>query len=483
MTLALLAFLWSPFFGSTASFAQTPTLDDSHSYLQWSDQILSDFSEANWRPEVCVPLLRELATKLDQLEPSASTDLQNIAPTLMDRLWHARLELHDRIEGSNDDCVREIRNTFRRFRFLEDFLGEISFHPENLDPDTMDFSAQPVPIDEAAPGYLLQTRDPDFHLQPGDVILARGVSFLSAMIARLGDVDSQFSHVVFVTENPDTHQIETIESYVGVGVDLYDRKTALQNENARLLVLRPKDHALAERASEQMRAFVKAHQGIDKIHYDYALDFNDHTTMSCAEVAQVAFLNASNESFTLPERASTLSRGLNLVKSLGIRPGNTFTPGDLEADSRFDIVAEWRDLRLTRDSRMRDAIFSKVVQWMDERGYVLHPNLTAKLARGLIYDLRRTFLWPLVRKALKVDDFSKEVPRSMVGTVALLNPFGEGLLHELKQRDEAQEAKTGIPMTYLDLDRALEELRTRDESLFARRKTRKQSLILRFLRF
>jgi len=452
------------------------------SYLQWSDQILSDFSEANWRPEACVPLLRDLATKLDRLNPSDASDLQSVAPTLIDRLWNARLELHDRIAGSDDGCVREIRNTFRRFRFLEDFLGEIAFHPENLDPDTMDFSAQPVPIDDEAPGYLLQTRDPDFRLQPGDVILARGVSFLSAMIARLGDVDSQFSHVVFVTENPDTHRIETIESYVGVGVDLYDRKTALQNENARLLVLRPKDRALAERASEQMRAFVEAHTGANKIHYDYALDFNDHTTMSCAEVAQVAFLNASGGSFTLPERPSTLSRGVNLVKSLGIRPGNTFTPGDLEADSRFDIVAEWRDLRLTRDSRMRDAIFSKVVQWMDERGDVLHPTLTSKLAHGLIYDLRRTFLWPLVRKALKVDDFSKEVPRSMVGTVALLNPFGEGLLHELKRRDQAQVAKTGAPMTYLDLDHALEDLRRQDEPVYARRKTRKHSLILKYLR-
>jgi hypothetical protein len=464
--------------------AQTQTQD----LTAWSEQILKDFSSPDWKNETCVSSLQQLGSQLDQINPAASgkSNLAEIAPQLIDRLWRSRLALHEHLSTADNDCAREIRNTFRRFRFLEDVLGEIVTQAPSLDPlnkKKFDFKKQPVPIDEKTNGYLLQTRDSNFDLRPGDLIVARGVSYLSAMISRLGDIDSQFSHVIMVTENPKTHAIETIESYVGVGVAIYDRKTALQNENARLLVLRPKDAALAKRASEEMRALVASRTGNNKIYYDYALNFDDSTTMSCAEVAKFALDRASNGSFQLPERASNLSRGLDLVKSLGVEPGKTFTPGDLEYDSRFDIVGEWRDLRITRDSRVKDAILTKALEWMDQDAFTLHPSFKSKLASGLIYKIRRTIFWPVVKFALHLDNFSKEIPSNMVGTVTLIGEFGTKVQAELQKRDLAHEAKTGFAMTYLDLYRELEVMRAEEETAYAQNpKTLKKSLILKYLR-
>jgi hypothetical protein len=84
-------------------------------------------------------------------------------------------------------------------------------------------------------------------VNPGDVFVTRGVSFLSSIIARMGVRPSQFSHIVFLHENPATKKLETIGSYVGVGVKFYDLDFALTNENAQILWPRSKDCGLAKR--------------------------------------------------------------------------------------------------------------------------------------------------------------------------------------------------------------------------------------------
>ena len=452
------------------------------SLTEWSAQILNDVKQSTWTSQ-CVQYLTQLGSKLDQLNASSisKSTLRGEAEPLMNNLWSIRLALHDRLSDADDACAHEIRNAFRRFRFFEDFLGEIRFSPQNLDPLKLDFKSQKTPIDEFTPGYFLQTNG-NFDLRPGDLILARGVSFLSGMISRLGDTDSQFSHVVAVTQNPNTQAIETIESYVGVGVQIYDRQTALKNENARLLVLRPKDSALALQASQQMRAYVVQHSGKNTIPYDYALNFNEYTRMSCAEVSKFEFLTASNGAFQLPERVSLLSRGKDLLSHLGVQSGPTFTPGDLEGDSRFEIVGEWRDLRITRDSRLKDAIFTKIFEWMDQDAYVLHSSTKSWAAGGVIWDVRRTPLWPVVKKVLGLDDFSAEIPRNMVSTVELIGELAGGMLKNLTLRDALHELSTGMPMTYIELYQALEQMRADDSKTYQDSTTRKNSIILKYLR-
>ncbi|MBC7396326.1 MAG: hypothetical protein H7333_02690 [Bdellovibrionales bacterium] len=457
--------------------------------ISWSEDVLTQIKGTGFIDTNCVPFLNDLGSKIDAIQPNSfeATRLKVDAEALTQNLWLSRLALHDHLKDASMDCAREIRNTFRRFRFIEDFLSEVKASPENLNPDRMsadDFQTQAVPTRESAPYYLLQTRDSHFELQAGDIMIARGVSFLSAMIARLGDIDSQFSHVILVVKNPQTQKLETIESYVGEGVNFHEMNWALKNNNSRLLVLRPKNNVIAEKAASDMWQLVNSHQDANKIHYDYALDFKDHETMSCAEVAQYAYSKAGADlgvPFSLPERPSTLTHGLNLLEHLGVTPGNTFTPGDLEYDSRFEIVAEWRDLRMTLDSRIRDAIMTKVLSWMDQDDSTLHPSMKSKLARGPIWTLRRTFLWPLVKKILK-KDFSKEVPRNMVGTLALITQLADGMLAELQTRDTAYALKTGYHFTYVQLYAELEKIKLEDKPIFENRRTRKHSIIFKYLR-
>jgi hypothetical protein len=153
----------------------------------------------------------------------------------------------------------------------------------------------------------------------------------------------------------------------------------------------------------------------------------------------------------------------------------------MEIDPRFEIVGEFRDLRLTRDSRQKDAIMTALFQWMEQKGYVLKDNLKSKMAGGFIYNVRRTFLWPLFRRMLGVDNFSKEIPRNMLKTVTLVNELGEVLLKEIKKRDNEYEIKHGIPMSYMDFYRVLEELRVQDLSLFENKKTRKKALFHKYI--
>lgn len=147
---------------------------------------------------------------------------------------------------------------------------------------------------------------------------------------------------------------------------------------------------------------------------------------------------------------------------------------DMEIDPRFEIMGEFKDLRLTRDSRHKDVILSKIFEWMDSRGYQLHDSMKSKMAGGLIYDLRRTFLWPLVKKIMKVD-FSDEIPRKMLSTVQLLKEVAEPMLARLRAADDEFKAKTGWSMTYLELYQVMEDFREQDEALYQNRKTRKES--------
>ena len=458
--------------------------DDS--LLSWSTSILNHFQNDVWVGDTCVSDLSGLEAKINALSAPSfkKEDLKSEAPALIDNLWKSRLALHDHITpATSDACVKAVRDLSRQFRFLEDFLGEILYSVKPIDPDTTDFSKQPVPIDQQADGYLLQKTSENFDFKPGDLMLARGLSLLSAMIARLGDIPSQFSHVVFLTQDPATQLMQTIESYVGIGVSIYERETALKNENGRFLVLRAKDQTLAKNASIFMRQYVLDHQGKDVIPYDYKLDFKDHSAMSCAEVALFAYEQVSeNNSFMMPERESKLDHGLSLLKNLNVKPGDTFTPGDLEEDSRFDIVAEWRDLRLTRDSRLKDAVLTKIYDWMDNDQYELVPSFNSKMAHGIVWDARHTFLWPAVKKLLGISDFSKQVPRDMVATVDLIEQLGNGVLKVLSARDQAHEVATGYPMTYLELYQELETIRAEDQITFHNPKTRKNSLILQDLR-
>jgi hypothetical protein len=339
-------------------------------------------------------------------------------------------------------------------------------------------------LDQTPSFYVMKTsgEEREIKFEAGDMLVTRGVSFLSAMIARLGDRGTQFSHIVWVDKNS-KNEIRTIESYVGIGVAFYEIQEALKNENARILWLRAKDKNLSSLASEKIAKLVS--DAIEKnahIKYDYELNFEDPSTMSCAEVSQVAFQLASDGKFRLPYYPNSITGGKSLTERLNIKPGPTYEPGDMEIDPRFELMGEFKDLRLTRDSRQKDAVMSAMFRWMNEENYELKDSLKSKLAGGLIYSLRRTFMWPMVKKLLHLDQFSKEIPRNMVRTVALINQVGGAMFQEIKLRDEAFEKLNGMPMSAVDLTAELERMRLEDLEKYKNKKTRKKAIFHQWFR-
>ena len=455
--------------------ASTPQKD----LLRLSEEILGTVSSEQFDSRSCKRFLAELEVELDatDLQTLNRTELIASAGRIADNSWKIRTTLHQRLEHFDRDCVYQIQSTFRQLRFIEDYLQELSLEVKHLTPKDIKFSEQPVPMKSQTDYYINRfTEGNELKLEDGDVLVTRGVSFLSGMIARLGSRATQFSHIVFVHKDPETQKLKTIESYVGVGVQFYDLDFALKNENARILWLRSKDKNLAMRASALMSKLVKTRiQQKNPIKYDYALDFNDSSTMSCAEVSQVAFQLASQGSFQIPYYPNEINGADSLVQRLNIAKGATYEPGDMEVDPRFKLMGEFQDLRLTRDSRQKDAVMSAVFNWMDQYQYELHDNMTSKMAGGIIHKARRTFIWPLLRRAMKIDDFSKEIPANMLSTVTLVNELGAILLAELNKQDLEFEQTHGIPMSAPKMMEALENFRQQDLEKWQNKKSRKKA--------
>lgn len=468
-----------------ASVDSPPDLGD---LLKASEEIIEVVEASTFNSKICMSYLGSLEKSIDgmDLKLLPLEDLKNQAQRISDNSWRIRSILHSRLSEFDKECVYQIQANFRQFRFIEDYLLEMAHQVEHLSPSQIDFQKQPVPMLDATPGfYVTRTTEAgkDLKFEDGDMLVTRGVSFLSGMIARLGSRSTQFSHIVFVHKDDKTQALKTIESYVGIGVAFYDFDFALKNENARILWLRSKDKVLAKNAANKISDLVKSRlESKNPIKYDYELNFNDPTTMSCAEVSQVAYEMASDGKFKIPYYPNLIMGAESLVSRLKIAPGPTYEPGDMEIDPRFELMGEFQDLRLTRDSRQKDAIMSEVFRWMNHYSYQLVDSSKSKLAGGVIWKVRRTFLWPLVKKALKLDDFSKEIPSNMLSTVTLINQIGEVLVEEMKAQDLAFEKKHGMPMSAIDMAQALEAYRQADLKLYENKKTRKLSKIHAMIR-
>lgn len=445
-----------------------------------SEQILKDINGGHFNSNVCKNYLSELEKNIDLLkvEKLSKKYLAQNGIKISDNLWSIRISLHQNLDQYSLDCINQIQSSFKQFRFIEEYLLEVSKKIKHQHPEDIKFQEQLTPIlEDDEPHYIFKSKNnsnPTF--MPGDILVTRGLSFLSSMIARLGVRGTQFSHIVFVNQNEKTKELGTIESYVGLGVQFYNLNFALKNENARILWLRSNDQKLAQKASREMTSLVQARlDENNKIKYDYSLDFDNNETMSCAEVSQVAFLNASNGQVKIPMYPNSIEGAKTLIDRLKIKDGPTYEPGDMEIDPRFELIGEFTDLRLTRDSRQKDAIMTMLFKWMNEKNYKLKDNFKSKLAGGFIYKARKTFVWPLIQRAFKISDFSKEIPPHMLSTVSLINSIGEYLLIEIRKEDLEFEKKNGLPMSYINIYEKLEELREKDLKLFQNKKTRKKA--------
>jgi hypothetical protein len=427
----------------------------------------------NIRPFLAADFATNCETKLDALIEAIKKN--NVAETSNETLaaegssilrtsWDLRLKLHAVLPHIDKSCTLKIRDVFHQIRDTEDYVGEILYKKNPRDPRHVDFQKEAIPIyDRAAyPPFLVKggLDLPQFEFKSGDVILARGISFFSAIITKLSNNRSHFSHSFVLDVNPETGKIRSVESYVGENVQSYDINHALRNENVRLMVLRPRDPALGAVAANFAMELAQR-----KVRYDYKMDFEDDSEMSCVEVPVYSYKKASNGQMHIPlYPAQVEHRNEKFLKSLGVKKGSFITPDDLETDPRFELVLDWSDPNLIRDSRYKDAVLAEVVRWSDQLGYQFHESFKTFLATRVLLPLRNTFLAPALAWIPFIPKVDAHIPPETLSAMTALDEVSQKLLDVIKSQDLEFFQQNNRPLTNQQLRENLEKIRSDDLS-------------------
>lgn len=439
--------------------------------------ILSDATEAseNVSAQHCKVFFN---TVLDTIKEEALQNSDSNPQTVLVASWRLRKTIHGKLDVI-PNCRAEVRKAFYQLRAIEDLAGVKAYKTASLTGLDIDFQNQPIPMRENKEynGYLGASGNVEqspLNIESGDILVTRGTSFFSAMLSNISENKGQFSHFVLLHKAQDGAE-HSIESYAQTGgVSRFDMTYALKNENARILHLRAKNKDIAHNAAEIMmnRVLEGEKDPSKQITYDFYINLEDKSKMTCSEIAYWGFADASSGTFMLPEQKSSLHPGLKQIfEQTGIKPDPMMTPQDIEVDSRFEMLAEFRDYRLVRDTRYRDAVLISIFDWMKNYGYELKSTANSVAIDYIVYPLRRTPLWPLVKAVTGSPDFPIESPKGFVKTLKQLNDVSDVLYKKLKDHDDEFYSKTGWSMSNAQLLDVLTKYRTDDAERFKNRQS------------
>jgi hypothetical protein len=392
--------------------------------------------------------------------------LRHTAPTTMQTLFETRLYLRSQIPTwakrgfMTHDVQAALRDVFRVTRYATDMLGELNIGHDML-----------VDTDHPRRGFTGRDANvlvnPAFHtggdlaFQSGDVVLVRGRAHNSAAIARIGDVDSQFSHVGVVYVDPQGRSL-MVQALIESGAVISPLETALDHGLGRAIVFRHRDDTLARRAATLIHNHVKRRKGLRHIWYDFTMKLDGYRSLYCSKLVRQAFEMASAGEVRLPAYTTRLDmKNRDFLDRVGVTTIETFAPGDLEIDPRFDIVAEWQDYRVTPSLRHQDLIATKLFEFMELHGYTFKEDWTIKL----IGALGRVSAYLSEAAKDLIADVVPKVPRNMhrktIAVIAMLHKTAQPLLEELTEIERSEIARTGYPPHPRDVLTYLDEVRLR----------------------
>jgi len=352
-----------------------------------------------------------------------------------------------------DSCVKGLRDMFRALRYLEETVAVIGTSPEPYNENYVaPYLGGKSPYLQINPAYgnLQFPRD----LKSGDLLVSRGNAPTSALIARLGDTDGQFSHVAMVYVHPSTHQVLMMEEHIEVGSAIRPYEVYAADHNFRVTVYR---HHNAKLAADAAQVIYNRFYDPNKEHvvpYDFRMVMDNPRELFCSEVAYEGFKEASNGSVLLGKyRTQFHPKNRSLLNRFGIKTESMFAPSDVEMEPNFEVLGEWRDVSRVISNQMMDAILTKLLAWGDE-GYVFAPTMVMKLKADLGHLLRLI--------GFKKKELPTNMPISVISTVFALDPTVNALLGALSKENESVKAMTGFNMTFGNMFKKLEELRIDD---------------------
>lgn len=398
-----------------------------------------------------------------EIEKYTSSELEDLIETsFLTRLSIMEKLVALQIRNKADEaCLGSVQDVIRALRYGEDYLSEVLISRLG----SKKLSEKYFTLKGESP-YLLVNPKFSFHgpkdLQAGDIILSRGNAYSSAAIARIGSNDTQFSHLSFVYED-EKGDLHTTEAHIEVGNLVAPIQTHLDQGNARTVVFRYQDNRLAKRASELVYKKVKKFQDSGRnIQYDFAMNLKDNQKLFCSEVVYDGFQMASGGKVSVPRFRTKFTRGLlPFLQVLGIDVNEsnvdkfeTFAPGDMQFDSRFSLVAEWRDPSKMRDNRQKDAVLTMIFKWMEEESYRFRPAISMGLKAQVAWLGRRL---PIVKSKLE-EQFPLNMTTDQLKLFFVLDEVAEPLQNYLIQAQN----KKNSPLTPLEMYQTLEAFKQID---------------------
>lgn len=427
---------------------------------QFRDLIASDDLNSG----TCASRLDSIYDELYKTSPSYF-DLQTLSSeslVVVKELWEARVELRKKFlkivaeSRVSPECVNAVRRAQVASRFLEEYVGEWALSPKAPDSHHLRPSWS---------GSFPETlQSPDFDsldLRSGDLLLSRGDAFTSAAIARIGDIEGQFSHLAMVYVDEKTGKKYTIEAHIEVGVVVAPIEKYLNDGKVRSTLFRYHgDPAVAHAAAKYMfeRASEATAAGAN-IPYDFHFNVQDDSEVFCAEVAALGYRVATGGKVELPAFQSKMStNNRQFLDAIGMTGKETFAPMDLEVDPHFDLVGEWRDLSRTEQSHRKDEVLTAMFTWMQDYHYVLLNAEWNEVVSSLMWQVRR---WPVFGSLLK-EKFPTNMSKNALEATVTISLVAEKLFNDLSKKDQEAKKQTGLWLTPYQLYQALEEMRVKD---------------------
>ncbi len=397
-------------------------------------------------------------------------DVRKDAHSLMLGMFDLRIMLHDEIATwhRHKYMTREVqaglRNVFRLTRYATDMLGEIAILHRRLGEGEKTHRGFTGP-DFNTLGHPALGSGVHEPFQSGDVLLMRGMAANSAAIARIGDIDSQFSHVGIVHVDVRGRHLIT-EALIEEGSIVNKLEDTLDHGLGRCIVFRHSDPALAARAGKMIYDYIQGTltSGIGRpLAYDFSMELKGYKRLFCSKLVRQAFDLASNGQVMLPTyKTSLFMKNRDFFKRIGVTATETFAPGDMELEPGFRIIAEWADYRVTSDLRLADLTMDKFFEWMDRH----HDRFQETWAIHLVSVLGR-FASILSNDAKNlIADVVPKVPahmsRKTIATIAMLHSTTETVVTELKELERRSKELTGRPLHPREISAHLEAIRQRE---------------------
>jgi Permuted papain-like amidase enzyme, YaeF/YiiX, C92 family len=392
------------------------------------------------------------------------------APMLMYRLFDLRVALREQLGHyemlglMTPQVTQAFRDVFRVLRYVSDMLGEITTgHPRASEGGYL-LRGFTGTDNNTLVNYAFYRNGAATHFRSGDVVLVRGTAHNSAAIARIGDVDSQFSHIGIVHIDPSgDHWM--VESLIEDGATITPLAKALDHNIVRAVLYRHRDADLAARAAKYIFDYVAATRakGGKRILYDFTMRTDDTRNLFCSKLVRLAYERGSFGMFILPTYPTHIaSKNRDFLDRVGVATDLTFAPADIDMESGFDLVAEWQDYRDTAGIRLQDFTMDKLFEWMEKYNYRFEETTAIKLVSVLG---RFSAHFSDSAKELLSSVFPRvpiNMPRKTVAVVAMLHKTAEPIYRELMKLNQDSVAETGIPLHGLDVMAALESIRERE---------------------